>query len=266
MGQYWTRPVAQAAVEQPSQPEVSPTSEVVRPYESKFRTVKLPKFDMQAAADSQKTCAWAIIGKRNTGSTTLAEDVIRHKLNSLDGNEAASLMVFNCTQQYVPRYLEFEEHAKVTDVRTSSQYSEEVVHERVAEHKELHKTDNDRHLILVFDECFYDSRWKNSDGIREAVYNGGSLNISIILCLQYAMGLSIGIRNNLDYVAVFRDHTMTNRKRLYEYFFSACFDSSPIFDLVMKQVCEHPGDCLISDVAKSTAAWYRAAINPKPDQ
>ena len=94
-------------------------------------------------------------------------------------------------------------------------------------HQELHRIDSSRHLILVFDECFYDSSWQRSTGIRTAVYNGKTLNISIIFCLQHAMGLSIGIRNNVDYVAVFRDHTISDRKRLYEYFFTDLFNRNP---------------------------------------
>lgn len=259
MGQYWTKPDQEQVKEQSKKDEKgAPAPAIIESCETK-NNVKLAKFDMKAVMRNRAAQFWIIIGKRGMGSTTLAEDIVRHQLDSLD-QKSVSLLVFNSTQEFRPRYQEIKKHAYVKDSLIVSEYSEDILDEKVSKHTEVLETNPDRHLFLVFDECFYDSMWQKSTTIREAVYNGRYLNITVIICLQYAMGLNIGLRNNADYVAVFRD-TVTNQARLYDYFFNDCFKTSTMFSQVMNQVCGNPGDCLICDVVKSTPAWYRAEVS-----
>lgn len=252
MSKSWTPPDRDAC----EQVNVVSKQTVQKEVVSNIGNAILPQFDMETAA-AYGDSAWIIVGRREVGSTTLAEDVIRHMLKHLEA-KTVSLKVVHSAQLHKPRYQSFAENSQVSEIDITHEYSDQSADNAISKHAAQLKLDKNRHLILVFDECFYDHGWQKCEGIRTAVLNGKSLNISIIFCLQYMMGLSPEIRNNIDYVAVFKGGAASDASRLQQYLLSRSISALP--DQIMS---EHRGTNVIYDIAKARAAVYRADLNER---
>ena len=82
-----------------------------------------------------------------------------------------------------------------------------------------------------------------------------------IITMQYALGIPLILRTNIDYVFILRENYVSNRKRLYENY-AGMFPSFEVFCQVMDQCTENYECLVIHNNAKSNKLedqvyWYK---------
>lgn len=67
------------------------------------------------------------------------------------------------------------------------------------------------------DDCLASADvWKKDENIKELLMNGRHYKISFILTMQYAIGIPPALRSNFDYIIMFAEDNILNRKKLYD--------------------------------------------------
>lgn len=206
-----------------------------------------------------------IIGKKNTGKSTLMEDLLYHFRNfncavvlsaTEDSNEAWRKHVHRSFihTSFKPRVI-------------SSIY--EAQKERNQEYKRnLRRGIKTRlpSLALVVDDFAFDEKFKRDQTLHEIALNGRHHKIVFLQTAQYMKSILPVRRLNSDYVFVFRENSMVHRKALYEEFFGV-FPSFEIFCKVMDEFTSNY-ECLVLDntankgnTIADTVYFYKAVPN-----
>ena len=92
--------------------------------------------------------------------------------------------------------------------------------------------------------------------------NGRHVNFTLIITMQYCMGIPPNLRTNVDYVFICREPKVCNQKRLYEHY-AGMFPTFQMFREVLNQCTANYGCLVIDNNAQSSkledqAFWYRA--------
>ena len=100
--------------------------------------------------------------------------------------------------------------------------------------------------------------------MRSIFFNGRHDNICLVCAAQYMMEVDVSLRTNIDYIFTMRENILTNRQKLYKYYFGQ-FSSFSDFDKVMT-ACTQDYRALVLDGTLANNAnptdcvmWYRAS-------
>lgn len=226
----------------------------------KKMSLKLRRFSFDMMSKSETI---AVIAKRKSGKSVLLRDLLYHFRDIPIGT------VISPTEKLNKSYSKI-----VPPIFIHNDYKEEVI-ERVLKRQSM-IIDNmerdpdfsgvDPHAFLLLDDCMFDNSWQKSANMREIFYNGRHYKLMFLLSLQYSMGLNIGMRNNLDWIFLFKETIYANKKRLYEYF-AGMFQSQQVFNSVLDQVTDNYGCLVIHNGSSSTKItdqvfWFKAEERP----
>ena len=125
-----------------------------------------------------------------------------------------------------------------------------------------------RSALLVLDDCMYERKAFKHVSIRDIFMNGRHSHITLALTSQYCLDLSPDLRGNCDYCFIFRDTVISNKQRLWKYFFGM-FETYQDFSRVMDTCTENYGCLVLDNTAKSNEIehcvfWWRANPTPPP--
>lgn len=119
------------------------------------------------------------------------------------------------------------------------------------------------HAFLIFDDTLSDAdNWKKDQRIKEIFYNGRHYKLLFLLTMQYPMGITPGLRCNIDYTFILRTPNQKNRKDLYDNY-CGMFPSREIFEKVLDACTEDYGCIVIDNTTRSNKLedqvfYYRA--------
>jgi hypothetical protein len=125
-----------------------------------------------------------------------------------------------------------------------------------------------RTVFVALDDCMYDKKVLKSVGIRDIFMNGRHLRLYFVVAMQYVMDMTPDLRTQVDYVFALRESIISNKHKLWKYFFGM-FEKFEDFSRVMDKCTEHHG-CIVLDNTSPTANiqecifWYKANVNPPP--
>lgn len=219
-------------------------------------TIKLKKFTINQLPPSP---AILVIGKRKTGKTSLVIDLLK-RLNIDRG-----AIIDPCKNLKKPNqnYEEIVPKAFVLD-----QYRDrsiDVFLEYQQKYLDLTRS-RDSEAFLVLDNCMYDDQWQKADGMKDIIYNGRHHHITLLMTMGCALGITIGVRNNLDFVFLFKNAIHADKRRLYEYF-GHVMPTYAVFSAIFDMVT-HDHGCLVLDVYSAPAKhwtdkifWYKIDLN-----
>jgi hypothetical protein len=72
-------------------------------------------------------------------------------------------------------------------------------------------------MFIVLDDMLHDAQnWKKEKTIKNIFFNGRHYNFLFILTMQYPLGITPELRSNIDYVFVFNEPSVKNRKKIYD--------------------------------------------------
>lgn len=129
--------------------------------------------------------------------------------------------------------------------------------------KALNERWRNPHAFLIFDDTLSDAEnWKRDTRIKEIFYNGRHYKLLFLLTMQYPMGITPGLRCNIDYTFILRTPNQKNRKDLYDHY-CGMFPSREIFEKVLDACTEDYGCIVIDNTTRSNKLedqvfYYRA--------
>lgn len=185
-----------------------------------------------------------ILGRRRSGKSWLVRDIMYHHKNIPSG------VVFSGTESVSPFFSGF-----IPDVFIHSEYKPEVMKEmmdkqamRIRKCKEQGLSDDGKlpsnnRFIILDDLQDNASMWNKERTIRTLFYNGRHYNYLFLLTLQYIIGIDPGLRSNLDYVFVFAEPNIKNKRKIYENY-AGMVDDFDTFRAIMDS-CTGDNKCLV---------------------
>lgn len=214
----------------------SSNSEVAERHEGPATQLKLRKFDPSTIRNN---CISVVIGKRNTGKSVLARDIVYHK-RTLPAGMASR----------VPELFIFDE------------FDVGAVERLIQRQREMSRRGTPTPVIMVLDNCALDKQFTKHKCIRQIFMNGRHWKISLLLTAQYCGDLGPEIRCNIDYVFILRDNIASSRERLYRNFFAA-IPSFDTFCQLMRAATENHECLVVDNTSRSNNLedclyWYKA--------
>lgn len=221
--------------------------------------LQLKRFD-PSKIKSDSVCVW--IGKRNTGKSYCLKDIMSYHRDIPVGVVISPTEKVNgYFSQFVPRILVYEEVSPET-LKKFVERQTSVSAERKRELKKYGNSQIDSRAFLVLDDCLYDKRWIDNIYVRSLFMNGRHINTFFLITLQFSLGLPPVLRNNIDYVFIFRNNIRAEREKIYKHY-AGMFPTFEAFEQVMQQTTEN-FECLVidnktqSNKLEDQVYWYKA--------
>lgn len=201
-----------------------------------------------------------LIGKRGTGKSVLQRDLLYHMRERIDMSVAMTP-----TEESAEM---FREH--MPDAWIYNSFSQQGIESLLALQRDSVRSKKARAIVLVLDDVMFDKRALKSTQMRDIFMNGRHLNVTLCNAMQYCMDLGPDLRSQVDYVFVLRENIISNRMKLWKYFFGM-FEKYEDFSKVMDKCTENHGCMVMDNTTGSTNInecifWYRATYDLPPFQ
>ena len=227
---------------------------------NEFEKLELRKFKIK---NIMPDATILILGRRRSGKSFLTRDIFFHHRHIPSG------VVFSGTEEASPFFGDF-----IPDSFIHPEYDPALIENiminqkrKIRDAKMTGKSDtgkmNSNNLFIVLDDMLHDaSNWKKEKTIKSIFFNGRHYNILFILTMQYPLGITPELRSNIDYVFVFNEPSIKNRKKIYDDYAGmvASFDH---FCNILDS-CTQNHECLViktssnSTNLKDQIFWYKA--------
>lgn len=198
-----------------------------------------------------------------THNSFLVRDIFYHHRHIPKG------VIFSGTEEASPFFSDF-----VPDIFIHSEYDPDLIEtvllkqkKKIRESKMTGKSDTgkteDNNFFIVLDDLLHDANnWKREKTIKNIFFNGRHFNLFFILTMQYPLGITPELRSNIDYVFIFNEPSLKNRKKLYDDYCSVI----PSFDFFCNILdsCTQNHECLVVKLSGTTndirdqLFWYKA--------
>lgn len=194
-----------------------------------------------------------IIGRRATGRTTLVCDILYYKQDIPYG------IVISPTEDNDYAY---KNRASAPIV--FGEYRPEITANIVKRQKMMGTSAVDSRAFLIMDNCLYDASWKTDTSMQQIFMNNRTLRLLHIMTVSYGYGLSPAIRQNIDYVFIFRENVIRNLKYAYEHY-ANIFPSFESFTAAINALGQY--ECLVINISNTSnkledkVFWYKAKIH-----
>ncbi len=152
-------------------------------------------------------CFIVLIGRRNSGKTTLMKDL----LGRMDLDLCIGVSPTDDTNQSmsecIPSGFIFREA------------SEEFLKGIIESQRRRWSNGAGLELCICLDDVAWDTAFFNSKTFKQLCFNGRHMHITVILCMQYALCIPPPIRAQVDLCITMSEKMLSNRKKLWEQFF-----------------------------------------------
>lgn len=218
------------------------------------------EFNMSQVGDNRIVI---FIGKRGSGKSKAVLDYLYHNQDLPMGTCISPTEEFNNTFT-----------GKIPSIFLHEEYSQELVQKFVHRQKVIAKRmkkdpkyrNIDPRAFLIFDDCLYDAKnWINDRNIRFIFMNGRHVHITFLLTMQYLLGIPPSLRDNVDFIFIFKESKLSTKRKLYEYY-AGMFPTFEMFSKVLDE-CTKDHGCLVidnrttSDKLEDQVFWFRADVN-----
>lgn len=217
--------------------------------------LKLKKFDIKKIKDNSNIF---IIGKRGTGKSFLAKDILYYHRDISAGTVISPTEVANYF------YYKFISNINVSiynnyDTKITSNFLEK--QKEMKKLTEKNSSDFGKTGFLIFDDCINNDSWKKDKYLKEIFMSGKFWRILFILTMSYPFTIPPHLRANLDYIFIFPDDYIENRRKIYDYY-AGIFKTFEIFCNMMNKLEKY--ECLVIDYTIQSSRiedcifWYKA--------
>lgn len=221
--------------------------------------LELKKFDPSKIASDSVV---VFIGKRNTGKSYCMKDVLNYHRDIPVGVVISPTERANgYFEKFIPKMLIYDECEEHT-IKKFLDRQINITTERKKELKKVGSSRIDPRAFLILDDCLYDKRWINNINIRSIFMNGRHYKIFFLITMQYALGLPPVLRNNIDYIFIFRNNIIKEKQKIYDCY-AGMFPTFEAFNQVMNQTTENY-ECMVidnkiqSNKIEDQVFWYKA--------
>jgi hypothetical protein len=232
---------------------------------------QLKKFNMdmikdRCGMDSRKSPMIVIIGKKDTGKSFLARDLL---FNVQDCFPAG--LVISPTEAVNEYFQSFVPSKLIHDKYEPGKVQNFIKRQFAAKQRFLKSKASgapfDPRAFMILDDCLYAAKeWINEESTRFVFMNGRHLDMMTIITMQYPLGITPNLRTNVDFVFILRENILGNRRRIYENY-AGMFPTFEMFCDFMDQCTEnYEGLVICNNVASNKLEdqvfWYKASEHP----
>ena len=219
--------------------------------------LRLKEFSMTKVRDNS-VCVF--IGKTHTGKSFCVRDLLYYKKDFPAGKVMSATEDANCFfKEFVPSSIISYDWSEIACDKF-------VKRQRIICNKKREDPNYkfvDPRGFFVLDDLMYDTSWIKYRTIKQLFMTGRHFAILFIVTMQYPLGIPPALRTNIDYVFLFRENIVKNRKRIYDNF-AGMFPTFQSFCATMDKYTENYGCIVIHNGAKSNniydqVYWYRAS-------
>lgn len=200
-----------------------------------------------------------IIGHRNSGKSTLIKDLL------FKSQQVSFGRVFHLGEEYNHFYRDFVPSLLIDDDLNKKKTKEIFNEKRQLNQKE---GDVDKGSFIVFDDCLYQLEHKKQKYFFKLIQTKELYQTFILLSLQYAVSLQPDIEKKIDYVFIYREQIIKERKKIYEKF-GKMIPNFQMFQDIFEQCTEKDYECLVIHLSNLSTNWmdkiywYKADIHEK---
>ena len=199
-----------------------------------------------------------------SGKSFLLRDIFYHH------QEIPLGFVFSGTEEANPFFGDF-----IPDSFIHSEYDPQLVESFMAKqsqkiknarkngHKETDGRTPANRSFIVLDDMLHDAQaWKKEKTIQHIFFNGRHFNLFFLLTMQYPLGIPPALRSNIDYIFVFNEPSIKNRKKIYDDY-AGMIASFDLFQNILDS-CTANHECLVIDTSgkgndlRNQIFWYKA--------
>lgn len=188
-----------------------------------------------------KNSVLLIIGRRGTGKSTLAKDIMSYHTDIPMGFCICKTNTMNdfWTPHIPQKFIHHEYNQSLTYKILEHQEHEWQKHKKQCERKGVTaKVSDIKPAFAIYDDVTFDKSFLKDAATRELFMNGRHYNILVVITCQWMMDMDPGLRTQVDYVFMLKDNKLTNKKRMHEYFAGA-IDHYSVFNRVFTKCTEN---------------------------
>jgi hypothetical protein len=230
--------------------------------------IVLKRFKMQSIPPNK---ILLFIGKRNTGKSVLAVDYLFYNQDVPFCTCISPTDDLNLTfRPHIPSRFIFDSYSpKLIEnfVLRQKAITKKMINAKEGKGDPRYKNIDPRG-ILIMDDLLADApRWKKDPYIQWIFMNGRHANITLILTMQYQMGIPPELRANADFIFICKEVKRAELDKLFKYY-AGVFASFEMFRQVLDKVTRNYG-CLVidntsnSDKLQDQVYVYRATLHDK---
>lgn len=196
-----------------------------------------------------------IVGKRGTGKSVMQRDLMYHLAPKVDFG-----LAMTPTEESAEM---FRQH--MPDSWIYNSFSTAKLDEMLTLQRDLGRSKKARDLFIIMDDCMYDKKIMKSLGIRDLFMNGRHMHITLCNAVQYVMDMGPDLRTQVDYVFALRENIISNKAKLWKYFFGM-FERYEDFAKVMDKCTANHGALVMDNTTGSCNVeecifWYKASMD-----
>ena len=198
-----------------------------------------------------------------THNSFLVRDIFYHHKYIPSG------IVFSGTEEASPFFGDF-----IPDCFIHPEYDPELINgimnrqkRKIREAKDQGLSETGKHasnnVFIVLDDMLHDAQsWKKDKTIKSIFFNGRHYNFLFILTMQYPQGIPPELRSNIDYVFIFNEPSVANRKKIYDAYCGMLPDFNYFCNIL--DACTQNHECVVvktsgnSNDLRDQIFWYKA--------
>lgn len=209
------------------------------------------------------------IGKRDTGKSILVKDFLFHNQDIPFATCISPTDSFNLTfVNHIPSRFIFEEYNTELIEGFLKRQKNITRKTKLAQigKGDLRYKDVDPRGLLLMDDCLADAEsWKDDKNIKWIFMNGRHVNATLIMTMQYQLGIPPSLRNNIDYVFLCKETKLIEKQKLHKYF-AGIFPTFDMFNQIFTQCTSNYGCMVIDNTSQkeeieNQVYWYKADIH-----
>lgn len=196
-----------------------------------------------------------IVGKRGTGKSILQRDLMYFLKDKVD-----FAMAMSPTEESLDM---FRQHMHESWLYNN--FSGGKLDAMLNVQRDLAKQKKQKSILLMLDDCCYDKKIMKGETMRYIHCNGRHVNLTFCNAVQYCMDLTPDLRSQIDYIFCMRENIISNRMKLWKYFFGM-FEKYEDFSKVMDKCTANYSSLVMdntigSNNVEDSVFWYRASID-----
>lgn len=172
--------------------------------------LRMRKFNPQSEGGVGCQKAFVVlIGKRNSGKTTLLKDMLVCVRDKID-----IVLVISPTDEINDAMA-----GLVPPSLIHREIDEKKLQRIMAIQRKQWRRGRGYELCLVLDDCAFERKFFESKSFRELAFNGRHMHITVFVTMQFCHALPPAVRCNTDVVITLAERINSNRRRLYDAYF-----------------------------------------------
>lgn len=227
--------------------------------------ITLKEFRMDQIADGKML---VFIGKRNTGKSVLVLDYLYYNQDIPFCTCISPTDDYNLTfRPHIPSRFIFDTYTPEL-IESFVKRQKTITRKKTAAIKGLGDPKYkgvDPRGILIMDDCLADAGdWKNDKNIKWIFMNGRHANITMILTMQYQLGITPNLRANFDYCFLCKETKKLEKEKLWKHY-AGMFEDYHMFNVVFNRLTKDYGCMVIdntsqSDLLDDQVYYYKATV------